>query len=248
MNADSPAPVFLTAEWRHLVMLNYEIEPEILKARVPAGTELDFWNGKTLASMVGFLFQNTRVRRIPIPFHRHFEEVNLRFYVRRRTADGWRRGVVFIKELVPRRAIAWTARTFYHEPYLALPMSHQITTRSGRPEEVESAAYCWRYNGRENALRLITRGGALAPAENSEAAFITEHYWGYTSRRDGATQEYRVEHPRWRIQEAASAELHGDAAGLYGEALGRALNSAPRSAFLAEGSAVKVHGGVRLKT
>ena len=109
METDSP-PVFLTAEWRHLAMLNYEIDPAILAPYVPAGTELDFWNGKTFVSLVGFLFQKTRVRGIPIPFHRHFEEINLRFYVRRKADDGWRRAVVFIREFVPRLAIAYVAR------------------------------------------------------------------------------------------------------------------------------------------
>src|ERR1700690_3759655 len=139
----NPSDIFLTAEWRYLAMLNYEIEPAALTALVPAGTELDFWNGKTFISLVGFLFQKTRVCGIPIPFHRNFEEVNLRFYVRRKADDGWRRGVVFIKELVPRLAIAFIARTFYNENYIALPMSHQIGKIPGRPEEITSAAYSW---------------------------------------------------------------------------------------------------------
>lgn len=228
-------------------MLNYEIDPARLKPHVPAGTELDFWSGRTFVSVVGFYFQNIRVRGIPVPFHRHFEEVNLRFYVRRKTADGWRRGAVFIKELVPRRAIAWTARTFYNEPYLALPMSHRIEKIPGRPEEVKSAAYFWRFAGREHSLKLTTRGGAQPLVENSEAEFITEHYWGYTSQCDGSTLEYQVEHLRWRIWEAQTTEFQCDLAGLYGEPFCRPLNPAPASAFLAEGSAVKVHQGVRLK-
>ena len=228
-------------------MLNYEIEPDILKSYVPTGTELDFWKGKTFFSVVGFNFQNTRIRGIPIPFHRNFEEVNLRFYVRRKTSDGWRRGVVFIKELVPRLAIAWTAKTFYNEPYIALPMSHQIEKVLNQPEEVKSAAYFWRFNGHENFLKLTTRGNVQPLAENSEAEFITEPYWGYTSQRDGSTLEYQVEHPRWHIWEAQSAELHCNIAELYGESFCRALNAAPASAFLAEGSKVKVYKGVRLQ-
>lgn len=228
-------------------MLNYEMQPGILAARVPAGTELDFWNGKTFVSIVGFWFQNTRVCGIPIPFHRNFEEVNLRFYVRRRADGGWCRGVVFIKELVPRAAIALVARKFYNEPYLALPMSHQIETSAGAPGEIKSAAYFWWFNGRKNHLRLTTRGCAQPLRENSEAEFITEHYWGYNSQRDGGTLEYQVEHPRWRVWEAATAELHCDVAGLYGEEFQSCLNHPPSSAFLAEGSAVTVYKGVWLK-
>ncbi len=248
-NGDNPSPtVFLTAEWRFLALLNFEIEPAILQPHIPTGTELDFWNGKALVSIVGFLFQNTRVRGISIPFHRHFEEVNLRFYVRRKTAEGWRRGVVFIRELVPRCAIAWTARTFYNEPYLALPMSHCIEKTTDSPEKIKSAAYFWRFKGKENFVRLTTRGAAQSLQEHSEAEFITEHYWGYTAQRDGSTLEYQVEHPRWRVWDAAAAELHCDIAGLYGEKFCPALQASPASAFLAEGSPVKVYAGVRLKS
>jgi uncharacterized protein len=246
METDSP-PVFLTAEWRHLAMLNYEIDPAILAPFVPAGTELDFWNGKTFVSLVGFLFQKTRVRGIPIPFHRHFEEINLRFYVRRRADDGWRRAVVFIKEIVPRMAIAFVARAIYNEPYLALPTSHQIESLPGRPEDIKSVAYFWRFKGRENFLKLATRGSAQPLIEGSQQEFITEHYWGYTAQRDGSTLEYRVEHPRWRVWDSETAELSCDVAALYGQEFCSLLNRRPTTAFLAEGSLVKVCQGVRLK-
>jgi uncharacterized protein YqjF (DUF2071 family) len=236
--------VFLTAEWRCLAMLNYEIERTALAPLVPAGTELDFWNGKTFVSVVGFLFRDTRVCRIPIPFHRHFEEVNLRFYVRRK-ADSWRRGVVFIKELVPRKAIAFVARKFYNENYLALPMSHRIEKFH---EEIKSASYFWRYNGRENYLKVITRGAARPLVDGSLQEFITEHYWGYARQRDGSTMEYAVEHPHWRIWETQTAEFHCDVAGLYGENFCQFLNRPPASAFLADGSEVKVHKGINLMT
>ena len=84
MNSDV-AKVFLTAEWRYLAMLNYEIEPAVLAPFVPQGTELDSFDGKTFVSIVAFLFLDTRIGGIPIPFHRNFEEVNLRFYVRRKS-------------------------------------------------------------------------------------------------------------------------------------------------------------------
>jgi len=186
---------------------------------------------------------NTRVRGIPIPFHRDFEELNLRFYVRRRAEDGWRRGVVFIQELVPRAAIAWVARRFYNENYLALPMAHQID-RAG--DAIKSAAYFWRFSGSESFLKIVTRGVAKELAAGSEAEFITEHYWGYARQRDGSTMEYRVGHPRWRIWEAESVELHGDTAGLYGPRFGGCLNRSPASAFLAAGSEVIVYAGTRL--
>jgi uncharacterized protein YqjF (DUF2071 family) len=120
------ARIFLTAEWRYLAMLNYEVDPAVLARRVPFGTELDTLNGKTFVSIIGFLFLKTRFLEIPVPLHQVFEEVNLRFYVRRRAEEGWRRGVVFVKEIVPRWAIAAVARRCYEENYVAMPMRHQI--------------------------------------------------------------------------------------------------------------------------
>lgn len=224
-------------------MLNYEVEPAILMPFVPHGTELDFWSGRTFVSLVGFLFQKTRVCGIPIPFHRNFEEINLRFYVRRRTDDGWRRGVVFIKELVPRTVIAFVARKFYNENYVALPMSHQIEKSD---EEIKFASYFWRFNGRENFLKVATRGQAQPTVEGLLQEFIAEHYWGYSAQRDGSTLEYRVEHPRWQVWGAQAAELHCDIAKLFGEKFRDSLNRSPSSAFLADGSDVKVYKGIKL--
>jgi hypothetical protein len=240
----NPSKIFLTAEWRYLAMLNYEINPTALVPFVPTGTELDFWNGKTYVSLVGFLFQNTRVCGISIPFHRHFEEINLRFYVRRKADDGWRRGVVFIKELVPRKAIAFIARKFYNENYVALPMSHQIEKFQ---DQIKSTVYFWQFNGRENYLKVITNGQAQSLVDGSLQEFITEHYWGYARQRDGSTMEYAVEHPRWLIWETQTAEFHCDVANLYDENFCKVLNQPPSSAFLADGSEVKVHKGIKIK-
>ncbi len=224
-------------------MLNYVIEPSLLKEFVPAGTELDSWNGQTFVSMVGFLFLQTRVLGLPIPFHRNFEEVNLRFYVRRKAEDGWRRGVVFIKEIVPRAAIAWAARNFYNEPYIALPMAHKTV---GLSDSVRSVEYSWSFGGKQNALSIVTKGKPEPLREGSEAEFITEHFWGYNAQRNGSTLEYRVEHPRWRIYQTAEARFYCDVAGLYGRQFCDCLSGKPSSAFLAEGSMVTVRKGARI--
>lgn len=249
------APIFLTAEWRYLAMLNYEIDPAALAPRVPRGTELDTWQGKTLVSVVGFLFLKTRVLGLPIPFHTHFEEVNLRFYVRRRTAEGWRRGVVFIKELVPRWAIATTARLVYNENYQALPMRHNLdlvsssgfSRRSGAEAPTTNRVeYGWRWRGRWNRLWAQTSGEPQPAAPGSEAEFVAEHYWGYAAQRDGGCVEYAVEHPPWRIWPVSECALDVDAADLYGRPFVEALRAPPTSAFLADGSAVVVRRGRRL--
>jgi uncharacterized protein YqjF (DUF2071 family) len=234
---------FLTAEWRHLAMLNYEVDPAILSPWLPPGTELDPWNGKTLVSLVGFRFLNTRVKGLVVPWHRHFEEVNLRCYVRHRAVDGWRRGVVFIRELVPRAGIAMVARTLYEEPYLAVPMNHRIEFADGLPRTVE---YGWTFRKRSCLLRVATSGDWLPLQPGGEAEFITEHYWGYTKRRDGSTSEYEVAHPPWRVMTVTTADFDCDVAGLYGECFREYLSGEPVSALLAEGSAITVYQGRKL--
>jgi uncharacterized protein YqjF (DUF2071 family) len=226
---------FLTANWRYLAILNFVIDPAILAPLVPPGTELDFENGGTFVSVVGFLFLDTRLLGLPIPLHRDFEEVNLRFYVRKKSADTWRRGVVFVRELVPRRAIALVARAFYGEPYLAVPMSHNIEHTDGKL----SVEYSWK-RARKSELLKMTAGGEpqVIPA-GSHAEFITEHYWGYTCFRGGCS-EYRVEHPRWKIWNTQSYQFRADVASLYGEQFVETLNTPPRSAFIAEGSPIQV--------
>ncbi len=228
---------FLTATWRHVAMINFEVAPALLEPLVPAGTEIDRFGGRCYASVVGFLFLDTRVRGVPVPLHTRFEEVNLRFYVRRQAEDGARRGVIFVRELVPRRAVALVARWRYGERYSALPMRHAVTDSLVR--------YEWRHGGRWQGLRLEPAGD-WAPAEpGSEEEFITEHYWGYAAGRRG-TVEYRVEHPRWRVSRARAASLDCDAERLYGPGFAAALAGAPTSAFLADGSPVAVLAGHRL--
>jgi uncharacterized protein YqjF (DUF2071 family) len=229
-------------------MLNYEVPPALLRPLVPAGTELDRWNGTTLASGVGFRFLDTRVLGIAIPGHRDFDEVNLRFYVRRRGEDGgWRRAVVFVRELVPRRAIALVARWCYNEPYTAVPMRHQLRMAGAEEGAPGQAAYDWRVAGRWHRLEATTRGRPLVPDPASEAAFTAEHYWGYTVQRDGGAKEYRVEHPPWQVWDTEGAHFDCDVEAVYGAGFAECLGPRPRSGFVAVGSAVTVYRGRRLQ-
>lgn len=236
--ARSPSP-FLTAEWRDLAMLNYEIDPAILRPFIPRGTELDSWNGKTYVSMVAFMFLKTKVRGLAIPFHQNFEEINLRFYVRRKSPDGWRRGVVFIKEIVPRFAIAVIARLFYNENYIALATRNSLEASAGSI----AAEYGWRFNSRWNSMWVKTSGASHLANAGSLEEFITEHYWGYAAQRNGGCVEYIVEHPRWHIWQTQEAALDCDIETLYGSQFSECLRAKPSSAFLAGGSPVTVYAG-----
>jgi uncharacterized protein YqjF (DUF2071 family) len=238
--------VFLTGEWRYLAMLNYRVDPVLLDPLVPRGTSLDRWQDATYVSLVGFLFRDTRVLGVPVPLHRDFEEVNLRFYVRREVAGESRRAVTFIKEIVPRPAIAAVARLTYNEPYVAMPMRHSIAAQPEPDDAPRVVRYEWRQRSGWSDVTVNASGGAAPLVAGSEAEFITEHYWGYTRQRDGGTVEYRVTHPRWRTWMVDAASVRGDLSQLYGTELGRVLAGTPDSAFLAEGSRIEVHMPVRL--
>ncbi|MEP6936527.1 MAG: DUF2071 domain-containing protein [Chthoniobacterales bacterium] len=226
---------FLTADWRYLAMMNFVVEPKILEPLVPPGTELDFYNRQTFLSIVGFLFLDTRLLGLPIPFYRDFEEVNLRFYVRRKVAGEWRRGVAFVRELVPRQAIAIVARAFYGEPSAALPMRHDIVHRDGQLQ----VKYEWRRRKKWERIAVESTGEPQATPAGSREEFITERYWGYTAL-PSRMSEYRVEHPRWKLWPATSASFDADVAALYGAQFVETLAAAPASAFIAEGSHVEV--------
>jgi uncharacterized protein len=184
--------VFLSAEWRDLVMLNYEVEPSVLNRHVPRGTALDSFNGRTYLSLVGFRFCHTKLLGcFSVPFHANFDEVNLRFYVRRREGGNHRRGVVFIAEVVPRGAIAATARLLYGENYIHLPMRHRIETEKLN----KTTEYQWQVGRQWCRLSAQTAGCPAHAPEGSLERFITEHYWGYATQRSGESVEYRVSHP-----------------------------------------------------
>lgn len=240
--------IFLTAEWRKLIMAQYVIAPELLAPYVPRGVELDFYRppqgeARCYVSLVAFLFDRVRVKGVAVPLHTQFEEVNLRFYVRRREADGTvKRGVVFIREFVPRRAIAFVAKRVYEEPYLAVRTSHKF----GKKQVLVFARYAWQMGGRVHSLEAVGYAPAQAIVAGSEEEFVTEHYWGYTKRSDGSTSVYEVEHPRWETYRLQSYEIQVDFELLYGREFGFLNGRQVESVLMAEGSAVRVRSGLRL--
>jgi uncharacterized protein len=230
-------------------MLNYEVEPSLLAQFLPPGTSLDSHQGKTFVSLVGFRFCHTKLLgRVPIPFHANFDEINLRFYVRRKEGSELRRGVVFIAEVVPRRAIAAVARLVYGENYVRLPMKNSILSN----EHGKTVEYQWKVDGRSHMkqwcrLSAQTSGVSTHPQEGSLEQFITEHYWGYSARRESRCLEYHVSHVPWKVWATSAAGFEGDASALYGNQFSAVLQGPPNCAFVADGSAVIVFRGKRLE-
>ena len=219
-------------------MANYEIEPSLLAYRVPLGTTVDLHDGKCFVSLVGFMFLDTRVMDFIVPFHVNFEEVNLRFYVRRETDQEIRRGVVFIKEIVPRRAIAAVARRLYGEPYARWAMSNF--------RDEEQVRYSWEKGGCLNTLSVERGESRGVPVANSEGEFIIEHYWGYTRRGENRTDEYKVEHPKWELFATEKRRIDVDFGKTYGEEFGFLTDAEPHSVLLAKGSEIAVYKGERI--
>lgn len=216
-------------------MLSYAVDPARLIDRVPGGTTLDSWRGQTLVSLVGFRFQDVRVLGVRVPFHQNFEEVNLRFYVQRATDEGTRRGVVFIRELVPRGIVSGMARLLYREPYVVAPMRSKVD--AGPPPDVE---YQWDAGGRWCTLAAIGEGEGGEPTSGSLEEFLTVRHWGYNGEPGKATLEYQVDHPRWRIWHAHELRTDYSPQSLWGLDLAPELKT-PSSALIADGSAVTVH-------
>ena len=233
---------FLSAAWRNLVMANYAIDPDVLRPYLPCHTELDSFNGVHYVSLVGFLFENTRLLGMKLPFHHTFEEVNLRFYVRYEDTDGWKRGVVFMKEIVPKHMITLVANTVYGEKYATHPMRHEWT-RNDRGLLVN---YEWKVGREWNRIRVLAESEPSDLRQGSEEEFITEHYWGYTHVNESCTGVYEVRHPRWKVHRVLEHEIICSTAALYGEAFVSALKEPPRSVFLAEGSPIQVMKGSKL--
>jgi uncharacterized protein len=229
---------FLQAEWRKLAMANYSVDKKILDKYLPRRTEIDLWNDICYVSLVGFMFKDTKVKGLKIPFHTNFEEVNLRFYVRYKDNWEWKRGVVFIKEIVPKPALTFVANTVYKENYETMPMTHSWTT----VDDTLTVEYRWKKN-RWNSLKVVADKNATPIRDGSEEEFITEHYWGYTKISNEKTSEYGVEHPKWEVYEAKSYLIDVDFREVYGHDFNFLTTEKPKSVFLAEGSEIKVKDG-----
>ncbi|MFZ1321483.1 MAG: DUF2071 domain-containing protein [Ignavibacteria bacterium] len=237
---------FLSAEWRKLLMINYAVDKKILEPFIPFNTLPDLWNGTCYLSLVGFMFLNTRLKNIKIPFHRNFEEVNLRFYVKHfnKEKNEWRRGVVFIKEIVSKRALSFIANNLYKENYETMPMSH--IWESDQTSGKLTVEYRWKKYEDWNSIKVITGMDQIEIEKNSEEEFITEHYWGYTKLNESSTSEYGVTHPRWEMYKTIDHSINVNFENTYGNEFSFLKSEKPVSVFLAEGSEIAVKEGGKI--
>lgn len=227
---------FLSARWENLIMANYSVDPELLKPYLPHGVEIDLYNNKTYVSLVGFMFKRTSLFKIPIPLLGTFEEINLRFYVKRVEGDNVKRGVVFINETVPFKLVAWLANKLYKEHYIAIPTKNSII----HTDEFKNIKYEWKINKQWNHLFVKATKEAGQMLSGSVEEFIFEHYYGYTRVNNHQSQEYQVNHPRWQVNKVIDYSIQCDFESMYGKDFSFLNDRVPESVIIAEGSAVTV--------
>ncbi|SEC84603.1 hypothetical protein SAMN04489761_3754 [Tenacibaculum sp. MAR_2009_124] len=232
---------FLKAEWRKLGMVNYKVTSELLKPYVPEGTELDFYQDNCYVSLIGFMFKNTRLLGMKIPFHINFEEVNLRFYVRRKEEGVWKRGVVFIKEIVPKPTITFIANTIYNENYETLPMEHSWKIE----DDKITVDYQWKTKSKWNKISVLAENEMIDMEPNSEIEFIAEHYWGY-AKNGLKTTEYEVTHPSWKYYPVIEYKIDVNFEETYGTKFNILHETIPCSVFLLEGSEISVESKIEM--
>ena len=226
---------FLKASWENLIMANYEVEPALLMPYLPKGVELDFYQSKTYVSLVGFMFKNTSLFGVPIPFFGSFEEINLRFYVRKIEGEKIKKGVVFINETVPFKIVALLANKLFKEHYISIPTKHSIHI-----DIKKNIKYEWKRNRKWNSISVSANIEKHTIEAETMEQFIFERYFGFTKINDNLSQEYRINHAKWMTNNIIEAEVTCDFENMYGKSFSVLNNTAHSSIMLAEGSLISV--------
>jgi uncharacterized protein YqjF (DUF2071 family) len=228
--------IFLKGEWRNLIMINYEIDPDVLAAYLPAHTELDTFNGKHYVSLVGFLVKDSKVKGVIVPYHRTFEEINLRFYVRHVKPDGtWKRGVVLIKEIVPKKLSALVANKIFGENHEACDTRHLW---SNPTEDKVSIEYMWKRTTDWDWIAVTAAGVSYFPKQKTEEHYLTEQDRVYSKGKKNTTTEYNIEHSNWRIHKVHYSDINCNFEKNFGKDFAHLNKAKPASVYLADGSAI----------
>jgi uncharacterized protein len=229
--------IFLEANWQNIIMANYAVPQTLLTPYLPKGVELDLYKGEAYISLVGFLFKNTKLFSIPIPYFGTFEEVNLRFYVIRKEDNTIKRGVVFISETVPYKIVAWLANKLYHESYTTVKTKHQWDFT----KTTKVIKYDWKVGENWNSIGVEAQLIASEMQTNTIEEFIFEHYYGYAKVNEHETEEYNLYHPSWKINKVVNHTITCNFKAMYGTHFELLNSISPQSVLLAEGSGVSVN-------
>jgi hypothetical protein len=223
----------MTASWKRLINMTYAVSPELLLPHVPAGVTLDCIDGKAFVGLVPFSFENVTMNRLRIPFHQSFPEINLRFYVKHRLG----RGVVFLRECAPKRAVVWLARKKYNEPYCCKKMKEKVRMFT---DGTFSVAHSLWSNGIKNTVEVTARTTPVFPDKNSSAHYFKELELGFGIAHNKQTMLYRIHHPEWEVFPVVSYALNMNFGAVFGEKWAFLSAEKPLDVSLVKGSAVTV--------
>lgn len=232
--------LFLKARWENLILASYRVNPDLLLEYLPKELELDTINQDAFMSLVAFNFIDTKVKGIKVPFHINFPEINLRFYVKE--ASKGRRGVIFVREFVPRFFISFFANTLFNENYSSIPMKCILDKN---PDEI-NCRHEIKYKETSYYINLTVENKTFVPPNGSKEHFFKEHEWGFGRTRKGATLVYRVEHPFWKIYPVTKFEHNFDFGTIYGDKWNFLNNEKPCNVTFARGSEIKVYSAESL--
>lgn len=189
-------PWAMRMRWRKLLFAHWLADAARLRKLLPAGLELDLFEGRAYIGAVPFRMEGVTPRFVPPISGLHaFPELNLRTYV---TAEG-KPGVWFFSLDAGQKLAVRVARRFFYLPY--------FDARFEIVEDGDSVRY-----GSERTHRNAAKSAFLANYRPSGPQYrstpgtleswLTERYFLYAA--DGAGRLYRgdIDHDPWPLQPA----------------------------------------------
>lgn len=226
----------LTCKWKKLAFANYIVPPEVVEKHLPPFTEIDYFNENCFVSLVGFQFKDVEIAGIKVPFHTDFEEINLRFYVKRFDGENWRKGTVFLSEIADKVALSTLANSLLRENYKTLPTKQEVRKQANEWK----AGYFWQFNSTWQYIKVTADATPLPTKKGSETEFIIHRLWGYGKHNEEVTNEYNISHPRWNTYKIKDYSVNVDFAKIFGPEFSILGAATPHSVILAEGSSISV--------
>jgi uncharacterized protein YqjF (DUF2071 family) len=218
-----PGPWVMTQTWHDLLFAHWPVDADSLRAQVPAGFELDRFDGATWLGIVPFHMTNVAPRLVPaLPWVSAFPELNVRTYV----TVGGKPGVFFFSLDAGNPLAVGAARALLNLPYYSAAMTADVSdgavAYTSRRRSAPAAEFAGHYRGL----------GDRRPAPRGTLEyFLTERYCLYAV--DHAFRAYRLDihHPPWQLESAQAqitANTMADAAGLRLPAMAPLLHFAKR--------------------
>ena len=191
----------LEMRWRDTLFAHWPVDPSLVAERLPAGLDVDSYDGDAYLGVVPFEMADLRPRGSPVGLS--FGELNLRTYVRR---DG-EPGVYFFSLDADDRLGVGVARTAFRLPYYRAEMSidrrdetvrfRSRRTHAGEPPLSFEARY------RPEGEPFVADPGSLE-------SFLVERYRFFTADDRGRLWVGDIEHEPWQLRRASATVARND--------------------------------------